>query len=220
MTSASKYFAEAIGTFTLVFAGTAAIVVNATQGGVIGHVGIAAVFGLVVAAMIYAIGDLSGAHMNPAVTIGFWLARRFPGREVFPYIASQCAGALAASAVVRLLFSNVAALGATLPAGSSGQSFILEIILTFFLMFVIIRVATGAKEMGVMAGAAIGATVWLDALFGGPVSGASMNPARSLGPALVSGQLDALWIYLLAPVLGACAAIWCCRCLRDRECCG
>ena len=201
------YLAEAIGTFALVFAGTGAVVVNNLSGGVVTHVGIALTFGLVVMAVIYAIGEVSGAHINPAVTIGFWAAGRFPFGRVAPYIVSQFLGALAASFALSLLFPTAANLGTTLPTGSLQQSFILEIILTFLLMFVIICVAVGAKEQGLMAGAAIGATVGLEALFAGPISGASMNPARSLAPALVSGDLNSQWIYLVAPVVGSLVAI-------------
>lgn len=214
-----RYFAEYIGTFVLVFAGTAAIVVNDITGGTVTHVGIAMVFGLVVASMIYALGDISGAHINPAVTVDFWVARRLPGREVIPYIVSQVLGAVCASLVVYLLFTNHGTLGATLPTGSFWQSFSLDVVLTFILMLTIINVATGAKEKGIMAGAAIGGVVALAALLGGPISGASMNPARSLGPALVSRSLSALWVYVTAPPLGACLAVLGCRCMREQQCC-
>jgi aquaporin NIP len=210
-----RFLAEAIGTFALVFAGTGAIVVNDMGQGVISHLGIALTFGLVVMAMIYAVGDISGAHLNPAVTLGFWLARRLAGTDIIPYVASQLFGALAASVLVRVLLGPHSTLGATLPTGSMGQSFFLEIVLTFLLMFTILNVATGAKEKGATAGLAIGAVVALAALFGGPISGASMNPARSLGPALVSGQLQFLWLYLLAPVLGSGLAVIVCRYSRE-----
>ncbi len=211
--------AELIGTFALVFAGCGAIIVNDLSGGAIGHTGIAMTFGLVVMAMIYAVGDTSGAHFNPAVTIAFWLSGRLPLATVPPYIVSQCLGALAASALWLLLVPGHSDYGATLPSGSDWQSWVLEVVLSFFLMFVILNVATGAKEKGLMAGVAIGATVALDALFGGPVSGASMNPARSLGPALVSGQWSQLWIYLSAPVVGTALAVPACRLACDTECC-
>jgi len=213
--------AEAIATFSLVFAGTGAIIVNdqAEVGGAVTHVGIALTFGLVVTAMIYAVGDVSGAHLNPAVTIGFWGAGRFPLRDVLPYIGSQCLGAVAASGCLRLVFAGHATLGATLPAGSAGQSFVLEILLTAKLMFVILSVSTGAKEKGIMAGVAIGSVIALEALFAGPISGASMNPARSLGPALVSGHSTQLWIYLTAPPLGALLSILACRCVQEQDCC-
>ncbi|HEX4792631.1 MAG TPA: aquaporin, partial [Humisphaera sp.] len=171
------------------------------------HVGISLTFGLIVMAMIYAIGDVSGAHLNPAVTTGFFLARRFSGRYVVPYIASQLAGALLASVSLRLLFGNQASLGATLPAGSAWQSFGLEVFLTGLLMFVILSVSTGPKEVGMMAGIAIGGVIALEALFAGPICGASMNPARSIAPALVSGNLHALWVYIAAPLLGAAIAV-------------
>lgn len=211
--------AELLGTFALVFAGTGAIIINDISGGAVTHVGVALVFGMIVTAMIYAVGDVSGAHLNPAVTVGFFLARRFPAKRIAPYVASQCAGALLASLTLYCLFPSHPTLGATLPAGSAMQSFILEFILTFLLMFVILSVAVGAKEKGIAAGMAIGAVVALEALFAGPVSGASMNPARSLAPALVSGQLQHLWIYLLAPVLGASAAVFACRCVQEKPCC-
>lgn len=214
-----KYIAEIIGTFALLFAGTGAIIVNDVSGGAISHVGIALTFGLVVMAMIYALGEVSGAHLNPAVTIGFYLARRLPLREVLPYILSQCIGGLLASVALRLLFEGHRTLGATIPAGSPAQSFVLEIIITFLLVFVILNVSTGAKEKGIMAGAAIGAMVGLAALFVGPVSGASMNPVRSLAPALVAGHTEHLWIYLLAPVIGAGLAVASCRYMQKPGCC-
>ena len=214
-----KCAAEYIGTFVLVFAGTSAIVVNDLSGGIITHVGIAMVFGLVVASVIYTIGDISGAHINPAVTIAFWYAKRFPGEAVVPYLSSQVLGALSASILVYGLFVSHGTLGATLPTGSQSQSFILELVLTFILMLTIINVATGAKEKGIMAGVAIGSVVGLEALFAGPISGASMNPARSIGPALVSGNLKDLWLYIAAPIFGAWLAILCCRCIREEECC-
>lgn len=214
-----KLIAEYIGTFILVFAGTSAIVVNDISGGAVTSVGIALVFGLIVSAMIYTLGDISGAHINPAVTIAFWYARRFPGRDVPGYLAGQVLGAVSASTVVSLLFHGHPTLGATVPSGSAAQSFVMELLLTFILMLTIISVATGAKEKGVMAGMSIGGVVTLDALFGGPVSGASMNPARSIGPALISGQVKELWIYILAPVIGACLAVVCCRCIREPGCC-
>ncbi len=214
-----KLSAEAIGTFALVFAGTGAIVANDLSGGAVSHVGVALTFGLVVMAMIYAVGDVSGAHLNPAVTFGFWLAGRLPGAQVAPYLGAQLAGALVASALVRVVYGAHADLGATLPSGDVSQSFLLEVLITLLLMFTILSVATGAKEKGITAGIAIGAVVGLAALFAGPISGASMNPARSLGPALVSGQLQHLWVYLVAPVMGAALAVVACRCARGSECC-
>lgn len=205
--SVNKLLAEAIGTFALVFAGTGAIVIDDVSHGAVTHVGVAITFGLIVMAMIYALGDVSGAHLNPAVTFGFWVARRMPARRAVAYIVSQFVGAIVASAALRLLFPSHRALGATLPSGSSAQSFVLEAILTAMLMFVILCVAIGSKERGLMAGIAIGAVVGLEAMFAGPISGASMNPARSLAPALISGALAHLWIYLTAPMLGAIVAV-------------
>jgi aquaporin NIP len=197
-----RYAAELIGTYGLVFAGTGAIVIN-EQTGALGHFGVAATFGLIVLAMIYAFGDLSGAHLNPAVTLGFVVAKRFPLKEAAPYIVAQLSGALLASLTLRFLFPENVTLGTTFPAGSGMQSFILELLLTYFLMLVILQVAHGSTEVGVMAGIAIGAVVGLEALFAGPICGASMNPARSIAPALVSGEMRALWIYIVAPLLGA-----------------
>lgn len=205
-----KYIAEALGTFAIVFFGTGAIVVNQEAGGVITHVGIAFTFGLIVMAMIYALGDISGAHFNPAVSISFTISRTFPARQLIPYISSQLAGAIMASVMLRLLFPSNELLGTTMPAGSTLQSFILEFLLTFFLMLVILAVSSGSKEQGMFAGLAIGSVVLLEAMFAGPVSGASMNPARSVGPALVAGHFEHLWLYVLAPITGACCSnlIW------------
>lgn len=202
-----KYIAELIGTFALVFCGTGAIIINQESAGAITHVGIAITFGLVVMAMIYTVGDISGAHLNPAVTIAFWLARSFSGREILPYIISQGAGAFLASMILRFLFPDNALLGSTLPAGTPIQSFVLELILTFFLMFVIIHVAKGSKEQGMFAGLAVGSVVLLEAMFAGPICGASMNPIRSISPAVISGHLEHLWIYIFAPIIGAGLAI-------------
>ena len=194
--------AEAIGTFALVFAGAGAVMVDAKTHA-LGHVGVAITFGLVIMAMIYAVGHVSGAHFNPAVSFAFALTRHFPWSRVGAYWAAQIAGALSAAAVLRASLGNIAHVGATLPSGSQGQSFLWEVVLTFFLMFVILAVATDTRAVGEAAAIAIGGTVGLDAMFGGPISGASMNPARSLGPAVVSGDLHALWLYLVAPPLGA-----------------
>lgn len=202
-----RFFAEFLGTFILVFAGTGAIVVNEITGGVIGHAGIALTFGLVVAAMIYTFGDVSGAHFNPAVSISFAVAGRFPAADLPAYLAAQMLGALSASGSLKLLFPTSERLGMILPAGSASQSFFLEIILTAILMLTILSVSHGAKEKGITAAIAIGSVVGLEAMFAGPISGASMNPARSLGPALVSGHFDHIWLYPVATILGAIIAI-------------
>jgi MIP family channel proteins len=214
-----KLVAEFVGTFALVFAGTGAIVINDVSGGAVTHVGIALTFGLVVLAMIYTVGDISGAHLNPAVTFGFWFSGRFYGPKVLPYVLSQTAGAALASGILLLLFPKHSTLGSTLPAGSEAQSFVLELILTFLLMFVILNVSTGAKEKGITAGIAVGAVIGLEAMFAGKICGASMNPARSLAPAMVSGVLDHLWIYLTAPFAGAALAIVACRGCQTGDCC-
>ncbi len=213
-----KLAAEFVGTFALVFCGTGAIVIDHATGAV-SHVGVALTFGLIVLAMIYAVGDVSGAHLNPAVTLGFFAARRLPGRSVGPYIVSQFAGALLASIALRLMFPDDATLGATIPAGSLAQSFALEFILTLILMFVILSVSTGSKEKGVLAGVAVGSVIALEALFAGPISGASMNPARSLAPALVTMRFGDVWIYVAAPVMGAVTSVFICRCVQAPGCC-
>ena len=197
-----RVVAECIGVYALVVAGCGAIMVNA-QTEALTHVGVALTFGLVIMVMIAAMGHISGAHFNPAVTWAFALTRHFPWREVLAYVVGQFIGAIGAAATLLALFGNVAQLGVTIPTGSAWQSFGLEIVLTAFLMFVIIAVATDSRAAGQLAAVAIGATVALDALFGGPISGASMNPARSLGPALVSGDWSHQWIYLFAPLIGA-----------------
>ncbi|MDG2014505.1 MAG: MIP family channel protein [Pirellulaceae bacterium] len=202
-----KYIAEFVGTFCLVFAGTCAIVSNDLFGGGVTETGIALTFGMTVMAMIYSIGDISGAHINPAVTLAFWIADRFEGKDVIPYIIAQCAGAVLASLSVLMLCGPHDSLGATVPGGGLVQAFIMEILLTLILMFVILRVASGSKETGIMAGVAIGVTVTLASIAAGPISGASMNPARSLGPAVISGQIASLWIYLIAPLVGASLAV-------------
>lgn len=208
--------AEAIGTFALVFAGCGAIMVDAKTHA-LGHVGVAFSFGLVIMVMIYAVGHISGAHFNAAVTLAFALARHFPWPRVPLYWAAQLAGATAAALVLRGSLGDIAHVGATLPLGSDGQAFLWEAVLTFFLMLVIMAVATDTRAVGEAAAIAIGGTVGLDAMFGGPVSGASMNPARSLGPALVSGDLHALWLYLVAPVVGAAVGAGAYQLVRDQE---
>jgi aquaporin NIP len=202
-----KCIAELLGTFALVFCGTGAIIINEESKGAITHVGIAFTFGLIVMSMIYALGNISGAHLNPAVSIAFTIARKFSVKALLPYVVSQIAGAVLASLVLKYLFPANELLGATLPSGSTRQSFILELLLTFFLMLVIISVAHGSKEQGMFAGLAIGSVVLLEAMFAGPVSGASMNPARSLAPALVSGHTEHLWLYLTSTTVGAALAV-------------
>jgi aquaporin NIP len=194
--------AEAIGTFALVFAGAGAVMVDAKTHE-LGHVGVAITFGLVIMAMIYAVGHISGAHFNGAVTLAFALTRHFPWPRAAGYWAAQLTGAVAAAALLRASLGNIAHVGATLPSGSERQSFLWELVLTAILMFVIMAVATDTRAVGEAAAIAIGGTIGLDAMFGGPISGASMNPMRSMGPALVSGDLHALWLYIVAPVIGA-----------------
>ena len=215
-----RALAEGVGTFALVLAGTGAIVADDVSGGAVTHVGVALVFGLVVMAMIQTFGDVSGAHLNPAVTLGFVSAGRFPLRSAGPYLIAQVLGAFSASALLRLLFPAHTTLGATLPAGGTLPAFALELVMTWLLMLVILIVSQGSRERGLMAAVAIGAVVGLEALFGGPISGASMNPARSLAPALVSGRTDALWIYIVAPLAGALSAVPACRIVQAPGCCG
>jgi len=177
--------------------------INEISGGAVGHLGIAMTFGFIVTVMIYAIGEISGAHINPAVSIAFWVVGDFSGKDLMPYIITQLIGAILASATLYFLFPTANTMGETLPAGSAMQSFVLEIILTFFLMFVIINVATGSKETGTLAGLVIGLVVLLEAAFAGPICGASMNPARSIAPAIFAGNLTHLWLYITGPIIGA-----------------
>ncbi|WP_315791979.1 MIP/aquaporin family protein [Fischerella sp. JS2] len=203
-----EVLAEAIGTFTLVFAGTGAVMVNEVSKGAVTHVGISFVFGAVVAALIYSIGHLSGAHFNPAVTLAFWTSGFFPKRRVLPYILAQSIGAIAASATLRISLGKVGNLGATLPLNNNWlQSFVLETLLTFILMFVIFGSGLDRRAPIGFAGLAIGLTVGLEAMFMGPITGASMNPARSLGPALIAGIWQHHWVYWLAPILGTQLAV-------------
>jgi MIP family channel proteins len=204
VTLARRLAAEAIGTFALVFAGAGALMVDA-ETHALGHVGVAITFGLVIMVMIYAVGHISGAHFNGAVTFAFALTRHFPWPRAACYWVAQLVGAVVAAALLRGSLGNVANVGATLPAGSQGQAFLWELVLSAFLMFVVMAVATDTRAVGEAAALAIGGTIALDAMFGGPISGASMNPMRSAGPALVSGELHALWVYLVAPVLGTSA---------------
>jgi len=213
----SQCVAEGLGTFGLVFAGSGAIIIDTLSKGQITHVGVGLVFGLIIATMIYAFGHISGAHFNPAVTLAFVLTRHFPIRRLLFYWAAQLVGAILAALCLRLLLGDVASLGATLPTGSGGawQSFGMETLLTFFLMIVIMAMATDTRAVGQAAALAIGGTVMLEALFAGPISGASMNPARSLGPALVSWTWTSQWVYLAGPFLGAIAGASVYRYLRD-----
>jgi len=210
---------EALGTFALVFCGTGAIIINEVTNGAVTHPGIAITFGLIVMGMIYAFGDISGAHLNPAVTIAFAYAKKFPWRDVPGYVFAQLIGAFVASGILWLLFPENETLGATLPQLEVWRVFILELLLTFFLMLVIINVSTGSKEIGVIAGIAIGGIVLLEAMFAGPVTGASMNPARSIAPAVVSGKLTSLWLYILAPIIGALLAVVSCKWVKYDQCC-
>jgi len=217
-----NYIAEFVGTFAMVFCGTGAMTINEVTGGDVSHVGIAITWGLIVMGMIYAFGDISGAHFNPAVTIAFAYAKKFAWREVPKYILVQCLGAIAASSVLLFIFPQSEFYGGTLPkldVVTVSGAFVLELLLTFFLMVVIINVSTGAKEIGVIAGIAIGGIVLLEAMFAGPITNASMNPARSLGPALISGHFEHLWLYIVAPTLGALLAVVSCKLVKDDHCC-
>ena len=201
---ARRALAEGLAAFALVFGGCGAIVANARYDGALGAVGVALAFGLVIMVMVYATGHLSGAHINPAVTIAFALTRHFPRREAVAYVAAQLAGATLASLVLLAVWTDKPAdLGATVPTLGAGSAFVYELILTAMLMFVIMAVATDTRAVGAAAAIAIGGTIGLDALFGGPVTGASMNPARSFGPALVAGEWQDFWVYAAGPILGA-----------------
>jgi aquaporin NIP len=204
LTLARRAGAEGLAAFALVFAGCGAIVADQRYHGALGTVGIGLVFGLVIMVMIYATGHLSGAHINPAVTIAFTVTRHFPARDALAYVAAQLAGAAAAGLVLLGIWTDKPAqLGATVPSVGAGSAVLYELILTAFLMFVIMAVATDTRAVGAAAAIAIGGTVGLDALFGGPVTGASMNPARSFGPALASGEWREFWVYVVGPVAGA-----------------
>ena len=206
-----RYFLELFGTFALVFCGAGAIIMNDLSGGAVTHIGVALSFGLIVMAMIYAIGERSGAHINPAVTLAFWISGKFETKKVLPYITAQILGAVLGSAVLYFLFPEHPTQGATLPLNSYSQAFILEVLLSFILMFVIVQVSEGSKEIGKMAGVAIGGVVAMEALFAGPITGASMNPARSIGPALFSGELQYLSLYIAAPIIGMLLATLFCK---------
>lgn len=202
----SALYGEFLGTYAMVFCGTAAMAVNEVNGS-ISHVGVAITWGLIVMAMIYAFGELSGAHFNPAVTFGFALSGRFAWKNVPIYIVMQVIAATLASITVKYLLPESEFIGASIPSIDTTRAFVLETILTFILMIVIIHISTGSKEIGPVAGLAVGSVILLEAMFAGPLTNASMNPARSLGPALVSGHVQPLWIYLTAPFLGASLAV-------------
>lgn len=214
-----KYLAEFIGTFILLFCGTGAMTINEVTNGEVTHVGIGLTWGLTVMALIYAFGEISGAHFNPAVSIAFACAKKFEWKEVPNYIIAQILGAFTASVVLLFLFPDSEFLGATIPKVDVWRAFVMELLLTFFLMVVIINVSTGSKETGIIAGIAIGAVVLLEALFAGPVTNASMNPARSLSPNIISGNTKELWVYLIAPVIGAILAVVSCKLVKDEHCC-
>ena len=215
--SLQKFLAEIAGTFFLVLMGTGAIVVHQSTNGAVSHVGICLVWGFIVTAMIYTFGHVSGAHMNPAVTLASFLAGRFPAKQVLPYWLAQALGAFAASFLLHALFPENAGLGGTLPTGAPWRSFVLELFLGLMLMLVVLQVSTGSKEVGMFAGLTIGLVVLLEALFAGPITGASMNPFRSLAPAVVSGKLEHLWVYLSAPTLGMALAVLFWRLLSPRQ---
>jgi aquaporin NIP len=216
-----KYYSEAIGTFAMVFCGCGAMTVNEITGGSITHVGVAITWGLIVMSMIYAFGDISGAHFNPAVTFGFAYAKKFPWQEVPKYIISQAIGAFLACLILLFLFPESETLGSTLPTEGFEpyRAFVLELILSFFLMVVIINVSTGSKEIGTMAAIAVGSVILLEAMFAGPMTKASMNPIRSLAPAVISGNLQHLWLYLTAPFIGAFLAVVSCSFVKHDNCC-
>ena len=214
-----RYISEFIGTFAMIFCGTCAMTINEVTSGDVTHVGIAITLGLIVMAMIYAFGETSGAHFNPAVSIAFAYDKKFSWREVPKYILAQVLGAFAASLLLWFLFPSSEILGATIPTVDVWRAFVLEFLLTFFLMVVIINVSTGSKEIGAVAGIAIGAVVLLEAMFAGPITNASMNPARSIAPAFVSGNLQHLWMYIIAPILGALLAVVSCKMVKEENCC-
>lgn len=213
-----NYIAEIIGTFSMIFCGCGAMVINDFTGGTITHPGVAITWGLIVMAMIYAFGDISGAHFNPAVTVGFAVAKKFSWNEVPKYIVSQFIGAISASLLLLYLFPE-SDLGATLPSIEPLKVFVIELLLSFFLMVVIINVSTGSKEIGPIAGIAIGSVILLEAMFAGPLTKASMNPIRSLAPALALGNFTQLWVYLTAPFVGMFLAVYSCKLVKSDNCC-
>ena len=213
-----KYLSEIIGTFSMIFCGCGAMVINDFTGGIITHPGVAITWGLIVMTMIYAFGDISGAHFNPAVTVGFAVAKKFSWKEVPKYIVAQFTGAFAASLLLLYLFPD-SDLGATIPTIEPIKVFIIELLLSFFLMVVIVNVSTGSKEIGPIAGIAVGGVILLEAMFAGPLTKASMNPIRSLAPALASGNFADLWVYLTAPFLGMLLAVFSCKLVKEDNCC-
>ncbi len=199
--------AEAIGVFALVFLGAGAASVNAWSNGAVSHTGVSLAFGAIILVAVYSLGHVSGAHLNPAVTLGFWVARRFPGREVAPYIAAQLVGASAGAFALRAAVGSFTVFATTRPAIPVVSALAVEIVLSFFLMLVVMAVATDARVSGEVAGLAVGFIVMVDALMGGPLTGASMNPARSFGPALATGQWASHWIYWIGPIVGMAIAV-------------
>ncbi|PWH82746.1 aquaporin [Algibacter marinivivus] len=216
-----QYISETIGTFAMVFCGCGAMTINEITSGSISHAGVAATWGLIVMAMIYAFGEISGAHFNPAVTIGFAFAKKFAWNKVPKYILAQAVGAIFAAFLLWFLFPGSQFLGETTPAEGFPpyKAAILEFILTFFLMVVIINVSTGSKEIGTMAAIAVGGVILLEAMFAGPMTKASMNPIRSIAPALFTGNFQYLWLYISAPILGAITAVSSCKLVKDEQCC-
>lgn len=216
-----QYISEIIGTFALIFCGCGAMTINEVTSGSISHVGVAATWGLIVMAMIYAFGEISGAHFNPAVTIAFAFAKKFAWKEVPKYILAQAIGGIFAAFMLWFLFPDSQFLGETTPADGFPpyKAAILEFILTFFLMVTIINVSTGSKEIGTMAAIAIGGVVLLEAMFAGPMTKASMNPIRSIAPAIFTGNFQYLWLYISAPILGAITAVSSCKLVKDDKCC-
>lgn len=216
-----KLIAEALGTFAMIFCGTGAMTINEITNGSITHVGVAITWGLIVMCMIYAFGEISGAHFNPAVTISFAFAKKFEWKNVPKYMTAQLIGAICASALLWFLFPESLYLGETTPMEGfpAYKAAIIEFLLTFFLMVVIINVSTGSKEIGTMAAIAVGAVILLEAMFAGPITKASMNPVRSIAPALFTGNYQYLWLYITAPILGALTAVLSCKLVKDDSCC-
>lgn len=216
-----QYISETIGTFAMIFCGCGAMTINEITGGAISHVGVAATWGLIVMVMIYAFGEISGAHFNPAVTIGFAFAKKFAWNKVPKYVLAQAIGAIFAAFLLWFLFPESEFLGETTPVAGfpAYKAAILEFLLTFFLMVVIINVSTGSKEIGTMAAIAVGGVILLEAMFAGPMTKASMNPIRSIAPAIFTGNFQYLWLYITAPILGTITAVSSCKLVKDDNCC-